>query len=290
MLQGLIPEAQTPRGSLGGEWKAAELGLSPAAMSPQHLPLHPGLLLTSLLLVIFSGPPSEMKEEMEGLKSRVEALEQVSFQHTPLPCPILPSLPGCSSRLSSASSHPCSQPGFPSAPALFLTSRWPHAAAIPAVLHAAGSAHAAALPAQQPLEYNQSPVGHPGGVHRGRQGAASCRVVLLAGEELTAPFSLQKLQLVLAPFHNLMPSAPEDVGADPISRLSHSLQQLDRIDSLSEQISFLEERLETCKCLARAGLKYFTPPTLVTAARCRPARSVTHMPLLIYISLELSSL
>lgn len=42
---------------------------------------------------------------------------------------------------------------------------------------------------------------------------------------------------------------PEDVGADPISRLSHSLQQLDRIDSLSEQISFLEERLETCKCL-----------------------------------------
>ncbi|KFP55191.1 Epidermal growth factor-like 7, partial [Cathartes aura] len=62
----------------------------------------------------------------------------------------------------------------------------------------------------------------------------------------------QKLQLVLAPFHNLMPSAPEDVGADPISRLSHSLQQLDRIDSLSEQISFLEERLETCKCPKKA--------------------------------------
>ncbi|KAF1549117.1 Epidermal growth factor-like protein 7, partial [Eudyptula minor] len=62
----------------------------------------------------------------------------------------------------------------------------------------------------------------------------------------------QKLQLVLAPFHNLMPSAPEDVGTDPISRLSHSLQQLDRIDSLSEQISFLEERLETCKCLEEA--------------------------------------
>uniref|UniRef100_A0A8C3JMK2 EGF like domain multiple 7 n=1 Tax=Calidris pygmaea TaxID=425635 RepID=A0A8C3JMK2_9CHAR len=58
----------------------------------------------------------------------------------------------------------------------------------------------------------------------------------------------QKLQLVLAPFHNFMPSEPEDVGADPISRLSHSLQQLDRIDSLSEQISFLEERLETCSC------------------------------------------
>ncbi|KAM6297217.1 epidermal growth factor-like protein 7 [Aegotheles albertisi] len=58
----------------------------------------------------------------------------------------------------------------------------------------------------------------------------------------------EKLQLVLAPFHNLMPSSPEDVGTDPISRLSHSLQQLDRIDSLSEQISFLEERLETCSC------------------------------------------
>ncbi|OXB67121.1 hypothetical protein ASZ78_005694, partial [Callipepla squamata] len=63
----------------------------------------------------------------------------------------------------------------------------------------------------------------------------------------------QKLQSVLAPFHNLMPSAPEDVGTDPISRLSHSLQQLDRIDSLSEQISFLEERLETCKCLQKGG-------------------------------------
>lgn len=39
-----------------------------------------------------------MKEEMKDLKSRVEALEQVSLQHTPLPC--------CSSRLRSASSHP----------------------------------------------------------------------------------------------------------------------------------------------------------------------------------------
>ncbi|RMB93350.1 hypothetical protein DUI87_30044 [Hirundo rustica rustica] len=63
----------------------------------------------------------------------------------------------------------------------------------------------------------------------------------LGGDTAAPP---PKLQLVLAPFHNLMP--PEDVGADPISRLSHSLQQLDRIDSLSEQISFLEERLETC--------------------------------------------
>uniref|UniRef100_A0A8B9PI18 EGF like domain multiple 7 n=1 Tax=Apteryx owenii TaxID=8824 RepID=A0A8B9PI18_APTOW len=97
-----------------------------------------GFLLTGLLLLIFSGPSSEMKEEMKDLKNRVEALEQ-------------------------------------------------------------------------------------------------------------------KLQLVLAPFHNLMPSAPDDVDADPISRLSHSLQQLDRIDSLSEQISFLEERLETCKCPGKGG-------------------------------------
>uniref|UniRef100_A0A8B9TF87 EGF like domain multiple 7 n=1 Tax=Anas platyrhynchos TaxID=8839 RepID=A0A8B9TF87_ANAPL len=70
----------------------------------------------------------------------------------------------------------------------------------------------------------------------------------------------EKLQLVLAPFHNLVTSEPEDVGADPISRLSHSLQQLDRIDSLSEQISFLEERLETCKCPEEGGLQRGTPP------------------------------
>lgn len=74
------------------------------------------------------------------------------------------------------------------------------------------------------------------------------------------PFSPQKLQLVLAPFHNLMLSVPEDVGADPISRLSHSLQQLDRIESLSEQISFLEERLETCECLEQGWSISLLPP------------------------------
>lgn len=57
----------------------------------------------------------------------------------------------------------------------------------------------------------------------------------------------QKLQLVLAPFHSLSTSSPEDV-LGPITLLTHSFQQLDRIDSLSEQISFLEERLETCSC------------------------------------------
>ncbi|XP_067397935.1 epidermal growth factor-like protein 7 isoform X2 [Emydura macquarii macquarii] len=58
----------------------------------------------------------------------------------------------------------------------------------------------------------------------------------------------QKLQLVLAPFQSFVPSALDDVSTDPISLLFHSLRQLDRIDSLSEQISFLEERLETCSC------------------------------------------
>ncbi|XP_069800077.1 epidermal growth factor-like protein 7 isoform X2 [Dendropsophus ebraccatus] len=57
----------------------------------------------------------------------------------------------------------------------------------------------------------------------------------------------QKLQLVLAPFHSLSTASPED-RLGPVTFLTHSFQQLDRIDSLSEQISFLEERLETCSC------------------------------------------
>ncbi|XP_073496862.1 epidermal growth factor-like protein 7 isoform X2 [Phyllobates terribilis] len=57
----------------------------------------------------------------------------------------------------------------------------------------------------------------------------------------------QKLQLVLAPFHSLSTVSPEN-GLGPVTFLTHSFQQLDRIDSLSEQISFLEERLETCSC------------------------------------------
>ncbi|XP_075690738.1 epidermal growth factor-like protein 7 isoform X2 [Rhinoderma darwinii] len=57
----------------------------------------------------------------------------------------------------------------------------------------------------------------------------------------------QKLQLVLAPFHSLSNTSPEE-NLSPITFLTHSFQQLDRIDSLSEQISFLEERLETCSC------------------------------------------
>ncbi|XP_032088742.1 epidermal growth factor-like protein 7 isoform X2 [Thamnophis elegans] len=59
----------------------------------------------------------------------------------------------------------------------------------------------------------------------------------------------EKFQLILAPFLKLdLPGAREGPGtAEPISLVVHLIQQLDRIDSLSEQISFLEERLETCR-------------------------------------------
>lgn len=56
----------------------------------------------------------------------------------------------------------------------------------------------------------------------------------------------QKLQLVLAPLHSLAAQAPGQDPQDPGSLLARSLQQLDRIDSLSEQISFLEEQLGSC--------------------------------------------
>ncbi|XP_065428207.1 epidermal growth factor-like protein 7 isoform X2 [Chrysemys picta bellii] len=82
----------------------------------------------------------------------------------------------------------------------------------------------------------------------------------------------QKLQLLLAPFHNLMPSAADDVSTDPISQLFYSLRQLDRIESLSEQISFLEERLET----------YLRSRTADIPRTCRPTGSVMFMPQLIY--------
>ncbi|XP_048874866.1 epidermal growth factor-like protein 7 isoform X1 [Brienomyrus brachyistius] len=58
----------------------------------------------------------------------------------------------------------------------------------------------------------------------------------------------QKLQLALAPFDSLFSrSLGEDV-AEKTSFLTHSFQQLDRIDSLSEQVGFLEERLGSCEC------------------------------------------
>ncbi|XP_007431962.1 epidermal growth factor-like protein 7 [Python bivittatus] len=57
----------------------------------------------------------------------------------------------------------------------------------------------------------------------------------------------EKFQLALAPFLKL-PGTGEDAGAEPVHLFVHVMQQLDRIDSLSEQISFLEEQLETCSC------------------------------------------
>ncbi|KAM4847627.1 epidermal growth factor-like protein 7 isoform X3 [Urocitellus parryii] len=62
------------------------------------------------------------------------------------------------------------------------------------------------------------------------------------------PASPQKLQLVLAPLHSLASQAVDQGLQDPGRLLAHSLQQLDRIDSLSEQISFLEEQLGSCSC------------------------------------------
>ncbi|XP_037350236.2 epidermal growth factor-like protein 7 [Talpa occidentalis] len=58
----------------------------------------------------------------------------------------------------------------------------------------------------------------------------------------------QQLQLVLGPLRGLASRALEQGLADPGRLLAHSLQQLDRIDSLSEQISFLEEQLGSCSC------------------------------------------
>ncbi|XP_068430153.1 epidermal growth factor-like protein 7 [Clinocottus analis] len=58
----------------------------------------------------------------------------------------------------------------------------------------------------------------------------------------------KKLQLVMAPFSSFFPPALDDGWSERSSLLSHSFQQLDRIDSLSEQIGFLEERIGSCSC------------------------------------------
>lgn len=58
----------------------------------------------------------------------------------------------------------------------------------------------------------------------------------------------KKLQLVLTPFSNFFPLSLDEGMSEKTTLLSHSFQQLDRIDSLSEQIGFLEERLGTCSC------------------------------------------
>ncbi|KAM7392570.1 hypothetical protein PAMA_007607 [Pampus argenteus] len=58
----------------------------------------------------------------------------------------------------------------------------------------------------------------------------------------------KKLQLVLAPLNSFFPLSLDEGLSEKTTLLSHSFQQLDRIDSLSEQIGFLEERLGTCSC------------------------------------------
>ncbi|KAK5901205.1 hypothetical protein CgunFtcFv8_026100 [Champsocephalus gunnari] len=58
----------------------------------------------------------------------------------------------------------------------------------------------------------------------------------------------KKLQMVLAPFSSFFPPSLDDGWSEKTTLLSHSFQQLDRIDSLSEQIGFLEERIGTCSC------------------------------------------
>uniref|UniRef100_A0A3Q1H489 EGF-like-domain, multiple 7 n=1 Tax=Acanthochromis polyacanthus TaxID=80966 RepID=A0A3Q1H489_9TELE len=57
----------------------------------------------------------------------------------------------------------------------------------------------------------------------------------------------KKLQLVLEPFSSFFPLSLDEGLSEKTTLLSHSFQQLDRIDSLSEQIGFLEERLGTCE-------------------------------------------
>ncbi|XP_011840473.1 PREDICTED: epidermal growth factor-like protein 7 isoform X3 [Mandrillus leucophaeus] len=71
----------------------------------------------------------------------------------------------------------------------------------------------------------------------------------------------EKLQLVLAPLHSLASQALEHGLPDPGSLLVHSFQQLGRIDSLSEQISFLEEQLGSCE---------FPPPSRALLPGLRP--------------------
>ncbi|KAK7896084.1 hypothetical protein WMY93_021409 [Mugilogobius chulae] len=56
------------------------------------------------------------------------------------------------------------------------------------------------------------------------------------------------LQMALSPYNSIFPVSAEEGSSEKTTLLSYSFQQLDRIDSLSEQIGFLEERLGTCSC------------------------------------------
>uniref|UniRef100_A0A8U7NAI3 EGF like domain multiple 7 n=1 Tax=Corvus moneduloides TaxID=1196302 RepID=A0A8U7NAI3_CORMO len=93
-----------------------------------------------------AGPSSEMKEEMKDLRSRVEALEQVSCSTSPCPVPAQPS----------------SHPGlFAARVSLLPGSIFNIPAAIPAVLPAASSTRPVAFPGPQPFEHNHSPASPP---------------------------------------------------------------------------------------------------------------------------------
>ncbi|KAF7659733.1 hypothetical protein LDENG_00293480 [Lucifuga dentata] len=110
------------------------------------------------------------------------------------------------------------------------------------------------LPAQSPPSPTQSSQAAVGG--HGPSSADEGRRFSLAENVTEEVQSLRnrvellekKLQLALAPFTSLFSLSLDDSFSEKTTLLSHSFQQLDRIDSLSEQIGFLEERLGTCSC------------------------------------------
>lgn len=83
---------------------------------------------------------------MKDLRSRVEALEQVSCSTSPCPVPAQP-----------APTRACLQPGFPSSPALFLTSQQQSQLCSPPP----AAPTAVAFPGRQPFEQNHSSPASP---------------------------------------------------------------------------------------------------------------------------------
>lgn len=53
--------------------------------------------------------------------------------------------------------------------------------------------------------------------------------------------------MVLTPVTSYLQLSLDEGMSEKTTLLSHSFRQLDRIESLSEQIGFLEERLGTCE-------------------------------------------
>ncbi|KAJ8339188.1 hypothetical protein SKAU_G00359740 [Synaphobranchus kaupii] len=100
------------------------------------------------------------------------------------------------------------------------------------------------LPAQSRPTNHPPPTSHAGGGPGAADNMTEEMQILKNRVELLE----QKLQLALAPVSSLFPLSLDAGVAERTSFLTHSIQQLDRIDSLSEQIGFLEERLGTCSC------------------------------------------